>query len=377
MAIYFVSFFCCYLVGISKQRNNALIRSGLVLFLALFLCSGFMCGSDWRSYEQMYYEIDFHNYFANYFSEPGFYIYMSIFRWLNWDFWDVSLITKLGCFFIMVKCLKQYLAGDVFIGLMYFLPWYAFYLFIDCPMRNLMAIAVFIVAFQYLIRRQFVKYLFFIVLSTSFHFTAFIFIFLYWGIQRKWSTPICVCAFLIVNIFLSSKSVVINLSSLLFGGIPYIAGKMEGYLLDENEYAGGHLFSLGMIVHLLFFILLLYKRDFIEKGKNGCFIFNLAICYLLLYRLATTVEIFGRFQLYLSPFFCISIVYIARSFAYKTRMLYVAYLLCLSMISSQKIFSDYRYIPYSTYLPYILDKNYPSFEERDAYNFKYSPYVKE
>lgn len=377
MAIYFLSFFSCYLIGISKQRNNAFIRNGLILFLALFLCSGFMCGSDWRSYELMYYEIDFHNYFANYFSEPGFYIYMSIFRWLNWDFWNMSLLTKIFSFTIIIKCLKHYLADDLFVGLMYFLPWYAFYLFIDCPMRNLMAIAVFIVGFKYLVNRQFIKYLFIILLSASFHFTAFIFLFLYWCINKKWSTLFCVLAFLIVNIVLASNSVLEGLISWAFGGIPYVAGKIDGYLVNDNEFAQGRLFSLGMIVHFFFFILLLCKRKFIEGNESGTQIFNLAICYLLLYRLATTVEIFARFQLYLSPFFCISIVYIARTFAYKTRMLYVAYLLCLAIVSSQKIFSDYRYIPYTTYLPYILDKNYPSFEERDAYNHRYSPYAEE
>lgn len=375
MWIYLSSFLSCYIVGISKQRNVRVVEFLLLFFLAIFLCSGFMCGSDWRNYEIMYNDIDLDNYFFGYFAEPGFYVYLSIFKFFNFDFWDVVLITKLTCFCIIVHFLKKRLCNDVLIGLMYFLPWYAFYLFIDCPMRNLMAISIFLLAVPFLLKRKFLSYLLVMIIAANFHVSAIVFILLYFVGEKGISNKKSVFLFLIINFVFASRAVVIKVVSILFGGVPYLSTKVESYLLENNEFAAGRIISFGMIIHLIFLFLLLWKRKSIEEAEHGGVIFNFALFYLLLYRLATTIEVFGRFQLYLAPFFCIALVLIARSFNFQNRLLFVTYLLCISFVGSIKIFSDYRYIPYTSYLPYILEKDYPSFEYRDAYNFKNSPYA--
>ena len=59
-----------------------------------FLCFGYMTGSDWRSYEPIYNEIDFNNLFYNYFFEPGYYIYMLIFKFLKIGFGHFSFLQK-------------------------------------------------------------------------------------------------------------------------------------------------------------------------------------------------------------------------------------------------------------------------------------------
>lgn len=375
MWIYFFSFISCYIIGISKQRHIRYVEFALLLWLAIFLCSGFMCGSDWRGYETMYNEMNLDNYFYGYFAEPGFYVYLSFFKFLNFNFWDVALISKLSCFFIVVRFFKKYLKNDVLLGMMYFLPWYAFYLFIDCPMRNMMAISIFLLSIPALLERRFLHYLLVIMLATTFHVSASVFILLYFFSGKVISNKLSIFLFLIINFLFASRIVITKMASLLFGGIPYLNSKIENYLLDNSEFASGRILSMGMIIHLIFLFLLLWKKKHIVEFIHGNVIFNFSLFYLLLYRLATTVEIFSRFQLYLAPFFCVALILISKSFNFRNRLLYITYLLCISFIGSLKIFSDYRYIPYTSYLPYLLNKNYPSFEYRDAYNFRNSPYA--
>lgn len=374
MSIYLLSFFSCYIIGISRQRRNTIVRRIILVLLILFLCTGFMCGSDWRSYETMYNAIDFYNYGRNYYAEWGFYIYMSIFKYFDIDFWIFSILTKLFCLLIVFNFLKKYLESEFLLGLMYFIPWYGFYLFIDCPMRNMIAISIFLLSIPYIVKHNIFKYMALIALAMSFHTTAIIFIPIYF-FNRRISLPLCILLFLIVNIAFVSRDVIINIGLSLFTHIPYIASKIEGYMLGGSIYAEGRALSWGMLIHLAFFILLLYKRKSIENGRNGMLIFNLSIAYLLLYRLATTIEIFMRFQLYLAPFFCIGLIKIAQTMTPKLKIAYVTYLLCVSSIGALKIFADSRYIPYTSYIPYLFQGSYPSFEYRSVYNYEHSPYA--
>lgn len=373
MGIYLLSYFCCYIIGLSRQRRNKLIEYIILFFLVFFLCTGFMCGSDWRVYETMYNSIDFDNFGKNYYAEWGFYIYMSAFKFLDIDFWIFAILTKAVCLLIIIYYLKRCLENDVLLGLMYFVPWYGFYLFIDCPMRNMIAVSIFLLSIQYIIKRNIIKYLILSMIAISFHTTAIVLIPIYF-LNKRFSLSFCIIIFLIVNIIFISRDNIINIGLYLFSNIPYIASKIEGYMLGGSVYAEGRDFSWGMLIHLAFFILILCKRKCIEKGRNGILIFNLAIVYLLFYRLAITIEIFMRFQLYASPFFCIALIRIAQTMPLKLKVAYVTYLLCVSSIGSLRIFADSRYIPYTSYIPYMLQGNYPSFEYRSLYNYEHSPY---
>ena len=374
MLLYLGSFIICYVIGISKQSRNANIRRVVFFIIALFLCSGFMCGSDWRSYELIYNSVGTTKYGVGYFAEPGFYVYISLFHFLGIDFWNFTLFTKLLCFAIIYKTMCKYMDGNIFLAMMYFIPWYAFYLFIDCPMRNMLAMSIFLLAIPYLKSRKFIKYLLLIILASLFHFSAFIYIVLYFFALKRISTTFFIILYVIVNLLFASRQITINLISLIFGNIPYVAWKLESYIQGENVYASGRILSFGMILHLIYFIMILYSRRRLEKFRDGNLIINTAILYLLLYRVAGTIEIFMRFLLFLSPFFCIALVRCADVFKINSRNLYYVLLLLIAMIGSQRIFADYRYIPYTSYLPYMIKGEYPSYEYRSMYNFIHSPY---
>lgn len=376
MFVYLFSFLSCYVVGISKQRYIKSVENFLLIFLALFLCSGFMCGSDWRGYELIYNEIDFNNYFYNYFAEPGFYIYLSIFKLVNFDFWDVSLITKLLCYVSFIRLFRKILGNDILLCLMCFIPWSAFYLFIDCPMRNLIAISIFLLSIPYLIERNFIKYCLLIILASTFHFSALIYLFVFFIGKNAISNRLAVALVLVVNILFISKDLTVYIVSFICADIPYVGAKVEYYLIGNSEFAQGRVLSIGLLMQIVYFTLLMWKKRYVTQAVYGNIVFNFSMIYIMLYRLSVTIEIFSRFQLYVAPLFFVAIILVANSFAHTSRLLYITYILCTSLfVGYKKITHDERFIPYSTYIPYILTKDYPSYEYRDSFNYNNSPYA--
>ena len=377
MFLYLLSYISCFVLGISKQRYNKVISFTLLVFLAVFLCFGYFCGSDWRNYELWYYRVDLERLFYNYFAEPGYYIYMLVFRFFDIDFWHFTIFTKLWCFVSFYSMLYYYLKERVWLGLMYFVPWYGFFLFIDCPFRNLIAVAIFLIAIHFFIQRKVILSLLLILIASTFHVSTIIFLPCIFFVGKKVPTKIWVLLYILFNIFLGSRELLTNVLSSLFGNLPYVSAKIQGYLLDESEAAaGGSLFSLGMLIQLVFFILLIWKRQVIERHKNGIFIFNFAMIYQLFYRIALTIELFSRFQLFTSVFFCIALIMLMHAFKPSSQKLYLVYLLCIASVGTTKLFADNRYIPYTSYIPYMFQTEQPSYEYRSQYNYMHSPYNK-
>lgn len=120
MALYFLSFCTAYAFVFIKQANKPAWFRTYVVLLCLFLCFGYMTGTDWRVYEDIYTHINFNNLFYNYFQEPGYYIYMLPFRFFNIDFFVFFIFTKVLCYISIINKLITYCEQYRYIGLMYF-----------------------------------------------------------------------------------------------------------------------------------------------------------------------------------------------------------------------------------------------------------------
>lgn len=376
MLYYYLSYISCFVFGISKQRLVKPLARILLLALALFLCFGYFCGSDWRNYELWYEAVDTSNLFYNYFAEPGYYIYMLIFRFLHVDFWHFAIFTKLLCFASFYYTAKCYLKDKVWLALMYFIPWYGFSLFIDCPFRNLIAASIFLIAIHFFVQKRMKKCIFFILLASLFHVSTIVFLPSLFFLNKKISTKVWIGVYVLFNLLFASRVFLTNVIALLFGNIPYISAKIQGYLLSGSEAAAdGSLFSFGMLIQFVFFVLLIWKRSIVENNKDGIVIFNFAIIYQLFYRIGLTIELFARFQLFTSMYFCIALIMLMQSFSINSRRLYLIYLLCVASVGTTKLFADYRYIPYTSYIPYIFQVEKPPYEYRAQYNYNNSPYA--
>lgn len=374
MALYFLSFCTAYAFVFIKQANKPAWLRIYVVLLCLFLCFGYMTGTDWRAYEEIYTHINFNNLFYNYFQEPGYYIYMLPFRFFNIDFFVFFIFTKVLCYISIINKLITYCEQYRYIGLMYFIPCWGFYLFIDNPMRNLIAASISVFAFKYLLERKPIPYFSIVILAMTFHATACVMIPAYFFLHKNLSTKKIVILYAIINILFANRTLLTLIICNIFGFIPYVEGKINSYIETSNVEGGGRTISLGFIIFFTFFVLLCIYKNQIYKMKNGIFIWNGAITFLLLYRLATTIEVFMRFQIYYVLFFVAGISILTSFFTERSKKIYITYLLGLAIIGSSQIFATWRYLPYTNYLTYALKGEFPSYSFRSAYNPNNSPY---
>ena len=257
---------------------------------------------------------------------------------------------------------------------MYFIPCYGFYLFIDNPMRNLIAVSIILYAVKYLLERKPIQYFSIVIIAMTFHTSACIMIPAYFYMHKALSTKKIIILYIAINVVFANRTILALLISNIFGSIPYIAGKINSYIESSNSEGAGRVISLGFIIFFTFFVLLCFYKNQIYKIKNGKLIWNGAITFLLLYRLATTIEVFMRFQLFYMIFFVAGISYLTHFFTEQSKKIYISYLLVLAIIGYSRIFSTYRYIPYTNYLTYALKGEFPSYSYRSAYNHNNSPY---
>lgn len=368
MFLYVLSIFGCFFSYLFKSlRTSQSWYFFIASTLCVFLCFGYMTGSDWRSYEPMYDSVSFDNLFNGYYMEPGYYIWMLIFKLLHFKFWPFFITTKILVLLIFLHAINKYASEYRYLILMFFLPFFAFYLFIDNPMRNLIAVAIIIHAFNDLINRNFFKFLMLTLLALSFHVTAFIFIPLYFLLLRYVPTKVYLILMLCFMIIFSNDFIVNILMNMT--GLEYIKLKVMTYV--DSEDGIGQTFSVKMFINLFFFLLLLWKRDKIEAYPNGVFLLNSSLFFVLFYRIGLGMHILYRFQLYFCLPYCISVVLLIRMFTKKSYFIYAICLLFLSL-SASVVIKTWKYIPYTNYLCYIYKSL--SFNYRDSYNLKNTPY---
>ena len=379
VALYFIPILLCAVTPFFKELSNS--RKWYVFicaYLCLFYCFGYMTGTDWRVYEEWYTKIDFNRLFFDYYAEPGYYLYMLIFRSLGVGFWPYFIFTKIVVFLIILRTIFSFCEESGYLTLMYFLPWFGMYLLIDNPMRNCIAIAIFVLSARYVIEHKFWKFLLCMLVASSFHFSSFVILLTYPLLNRKISNWVYATLFVLINVVFASRELVTSVVMTLLGNIPYAQDKIVGYLLMGSEYAQGKLFSFGMMWQIgLFILLLCYRERIISyiEGEKGLFVFNSAMLYMLFLRFGMTVEVFARIQLYYAVFLAIAVGLVLLSFEYKSRVIYICVLFLVSCYTCYgKATSSFRYVPYTNVVDYVIRSDYPSYSERYYYNYRHSPY---
>ena len=180
MLIYYLFPFVLYICSLFNFKNKKL-KVFLAISLGVFLCTTYFNGSDWRQYEIMYNEATLGE-IQEFKKEKGFYLYMLFFKLFNIDFFNFFIITKSILFYIFYRIILEksknfYIVFNLFYTLM------RLFLFIDAPLRNLIAITIVVYAQKYLeakYKKKYknIKYVVLIFVAFSFHETAIIFLML-------------------------------------------------------------------------------------------------------------------------------------------------------------------------------------------------------
>jgi hypothetical protein len=333
-----------------------------------------MCGTDWRGYERLY-EGNMSYISLDRDVEVGYDLYMQLFQILNVSFWPFFIITKIIILLIFIIAIERYAATNtVFFVWTFFLAIAGFYLWIDNPMRNLIAIAIFYLAMPALQKRNLVIYLLWTALACMFHATAIIMFFFYLIINLKFKYYQIIILIVLANILFSDINIIFFVGK-QFHLISKLIDKIELYELLYDKPPG--LFSIGFIMHNIIFFLILLQKNKFYKLKNGVMLFNFSFLFVVMYRLSLTFIVANRFFYMITPLYAISIFMLFKIIyhnkLYKQLLLVTGVLMFTLFSTYNKVTGDYRYIPYTNYLSYIFREK-PSAFYRDRYNKIYSPY---
>lgn len=343
-----------FLLGILRIKGTKQYFLMLVLFISfmsLFVfCCGYMTGSDWRNYELLYAQASFNQLFE-YESEKGFYVLVLLFKFIGFTFFPFLIICKCIVFFVIIFFFYIQERRLYFLSFGIFLSTYALFVFVDNPLRFMIALGIITYSFDFLFHRKIISYFGVIILASFFHVSSLVMIPLYFATKIKMRRRYLLLGYF-ATFFLVTPSLVIQIiERYLPFLIPLIRMYYERMGLLDFSY-----FTIGRVVYLLFFILILYKRDVIvHHSKNGYALYSLSIIFYYLGLVGNVIPTCFRLAIFLSPIFILTLAFIIDNvFKEKTliKSCFVAYFL-LSMFS--KINSTYVYIPYTNYFNYMFD----------------------
>lgn len=343
--------------------KNKMLKKSIYLLLGIFLCTSYFNGSDWRSYELMYELANLED-IKTFYAEKGFYVYMCIFKILGFNFFEFFIITKFIIYYIFYKLLIK--SPNFYLILNIFYYQMALFLFIDCPLRNLIAIGLVLLGIEQWNKRKKIGLYIYIILAMTFHVSAIFFIILPLIYTfNKLSKKTLIIIMLIIYIILSSQNILLNLIKYL----PFFEERLLKFI--GRPEGVGEFFSLGNIEKIIVCISLILLRDKYKYYKKEL---GLIVGYFILYRIAVSFLILGRLTLYIQIFYIFGIGLLIENLKNRLKIVVILLIGLYSITNIYKVTSKtYKYIPYTNYLVYI-GKEKPSYEYRKKYN--YIEYIK-
>ena len=334
--------------------KNEILKKSIYLLLGIFLCTSYFNGSDWRQYEVMYKLATFED-ISSFYAEKGFYIYMCIFKTLGFTFFEFFIVTKFIIYYIFYKILIK--SSNFYLVLNIFYYQMALFLFVDCPLRNLIAIGLVLLGIEYLKKRKKKSFFSYVILATTFHSTAIFFIIIPLIFKVKKLSRLNI---IIVLMLLLNQNILLKVLRYL----PFFEKRLLKFI--GTELAEGKIMSIGNIEKLVIVISLVILRL-----KNKIYRENLilTLMYFLLYRIAITFPILFRLALYLQIFYIMGIELVVEKLKLNVKIIVISLFGIYSILNIYKITNNtYKYIPYTSYLKYI-GKEKPSYNYRNKYNF--------
>lgn len=367
-----------HFLNIKNQYTNLTVFA----ILGIFLCMGYMTGSDWRSYEQMYVNLDLNNLNYDGRVEYGYYLYMVLAKKLGLSFWAFFIITKFIIWGIFFQFLKKYSGREFYLNLALFVAFFGLYLFIDNPMRNLIGATIYLYSFKFILRRKFYNYAIICIIASFFHLSFLLFIPFYFILNCSFDVRKIIWLYIVLNISLLvfSEQLV-----LIFRGLDIFTmqfyerfqQQVNRYIFDET--LKDNPLAIGLLIkHVIFVITLYNKRKIVQSHKYGKIIFNTTIVTLFLMRFIYIWPIVLRLLVPFSIFYSVSfgaIIKNSKRYKYNRYAYYFIFVVLMYGTMLNTITGSYKYIPYTNHLSYIMEEPIP-YSIRSNYNYKNSPYNK-
>ena len=365
--LYIATFIVGFFVDKKEPKNK--LRKIYVIWLYIFLCFGYMTGSDWRGYEISFDEID--NFYSDKFlTEPGFIGLFYLSKILFKDFFLALGVLKCLYLFTLIKFLKEYTKHYI-LALTILLPLSSLFILIDNPLRFMTALTIVNLALIYFIKKKFIICYGLLIVAILFHSTTIFFILLPITIKygdRLYSiSSLAIIIIYIVIAFLSSNVELITnvLRSSIGFLLQYIEMKdyTQTYLANDNEA----FFTLGSIMRIFIFVIIIFSKKFVNlNSEEERTFYGIAITYLMLERLLIIIPTGFRLAI---PFGYYYALYLTLLVVKHSRLGYLV-VTYLFLMMCKNIYMGYGYIPYSNSIPHILTQDYDSYAYRSNYNFE-------
>lgn len=343
-----------------------------LMLLVLFICFGYMTGTDWRVYELLYNQANFN--FESNSKEIGFYSLISVFNYIGVSYWIFVISLKIFVFVFLVLFVRE-LNINIWFYLFLFLPDNGYFLFIDNPLRNFIAYGFVYLSFHYLMKGSYKIFFLLFFLALSFHYSSIVVLLMFFFRNKTFRNRTIIVATLILIAIAFSVDLMMSFYLKLALSNPLINERLSLYIVTADS--SSVIFNPGTIVKFIVLLLVLKNRKVIETEiKYGNIIITFFTIYMFIYPFSISFIIFQRFAFFYQPFYYASVIilfYVIRGNILKFVFLSVFVVLSFYKLHST-ITSDYRYVPYSNYLFYCMKGDLPDYQTRDSYNKIGSPY---
>lgn len=234
---------------------------------------------------------------------PLWYIYNAIIKSIYDNFIFFQIIQAIIVNSVFFWFFKKY-TNHFFTAIVIYYAVYYLYFNLEIE-REILSICIFMLSFDFLIKKKYIVYILFFIVALSIHFSALIMavvpLFL---LIPKINWKIALSIFVLLILFLNIYDINPLLSNILTGNEKMIEKFMTYSMLDDHT-----LNINGIIAYLLPIILLIYANGKIEGTEINAKMQNLLVIYILLIGLSIYIPaMFSRMQNYLEPFYIIYIV---------------------------------------------------------------------
>ena len=366
--MFYLIIFCILLFFSILEVSN--IDNGskriLIIFtsLILILVAGlrYETGGDWNIYENIFHKIKPIGEIAagakTYSGiELGFVLFCSVIKQLGGNIQTVFFLITLLNIILITKSLMRYTKYVIFgLFVYYSILYFALEMLYT---RQAIAVAISFFSLAYIKERKIIKYLLLIILAAFFHRMALVMIPLYFILNIRFSSVFLIVLFSIGCIFMIfqipwMKGIFLSIS--MFLGDDFSNRAL--YYLSEERYSIARVISIGFVLNILLFVLILLFKNKIEKKEYGTIFINMFVLSLLIYCFGyELIEVGNRFRFFFFIGIIVIFPYITESLIlYPNKLLFILLLSSYCFLYNRAIFLEkpeaVAYNPYQNYLIY-------------------------
>lgn len=362
----FIIYIATFIIGfvLDNKNSSEKAKKWYIVWLYIFLCFGYMTGSDWRRYE-----IDYGSGYYNAMdTEFGFAFLNDFAARIGLDFWLFAGLMK--CLYLfatirVIRLLTPYFTSCLAICMVTSLM----FLLIDYPMRFTAGCTILMFAVPFLFQKQFWRFILLSAIGIIFHNTVAIiilfFVLCYFIPDKilKINKYVLSIIFIAFAILASNVGQVAAIQSYVISFFVASGTRDFGSYLIENNNS---FFTIGSLINVCLACFIFFIKDyFLNDDSKYKLILKFSIVSSFLFRILLIVPTGFRLTLPLSIFS--AIVFVSYFYRYNRNIIKYAIFALYLVTLGKDLYTSYIYIPYSNSIPYILTEHL-NYSERSSHN---------